>query len=306
MDYKDLTGLSSFEILQWFEKTGSKKTFTLTIEDPFSGKIKISDWNDICQLYFFKITALEKLENGSYELHIEGLNKNDSFHKDKTDSKEKYGVDSLFFQIDKNTKFAFLHHYLKALKNVDINSKTRILNLGINKGNEFSVIRDLIGQEEFLKKEFVGIDYSKSAIDFAKTSLPYSNVSLYEHDITVLQKLNLGKFDLIISIGTLQSSNLNFNETFMSIFQEFLEKNGSMILGFPNCRWIDGEMIYGAKPPNYSYSELSLVIKDIYFCKKYLQQKKIRSNYYRKRVPLSDSNQDLIIFYPFLCKIMYI
>ncbi|MCK4974827.1 MAG: methyltransferase, partial [Sulfurimonas sp.] len=50
----------------------------------------------------------------------------------------------------------------------------------------------------------------------------------------------------------------------------------AMILGFPNCRWIDGEMVYGAKAPNYSFNEMSLVLKDIHFCKKYLQQKKYR------------------------------
>ena len=49
-----------------------------------------------------------------------------------------------------------------------------------------------------------------------------------------------------------------------------------MILGFPNCRWIDGEMIYGAKAKNYAFPEMSLLYKDVHFCKKYLQQKKFR------------------------------
>jgi hypothetical protein len=35
-------------------------------------------------------------------------------------------------------------------------------------------------------------------------------------------------------------------------------------------------MVYGAKAPNYPFSELSLVLKDIHFTKKYLQQKKYR------------------------------
>jgi len=69
---------------------------------------------------------------------------------------------------------------------------------------------------------------------------------------------------------------MNFNQTFMSLYQEHLEKDGAIILVFPNCRWIDGEMIYGAKAPNYAFSEMSLVLKDIHFCKKYLQQKKYR------------------------------
>jgi len=62
----------------------------------------------------------------------------------------------------------------------------------------------------------------------------------------------------------------------MSIVQNQLKKNGSMILGFPNCRWIDGEMVYGARVKNYPFSEMGLLYKDVIFSKKYLQQKKFR------------------------------
>jgi hypothetical protein len=49
-----------------------------------------------------------------------------------------------------------------------------------------------------------------------------------------------------------------------------------MFLGFPNCRWIDSKIVYGVKAPSHSFSKLSLVLKDIHFTKKYLQQKKYR------------------------------
>ena len=62
----------------------------------------------------------------------------------------------------------------------------------------------------------------------------------------------------------------------MYIVQELLNRDSAIVLGFPNCRWIDGEMVYGARVPNYSFSEQSLVIKDIYWIKKYLQQHKFR------------------------------
>ena len=62
----------------------------------------------------------------------------------------------------------------------------------------------------------------------------------------------------------------------MNIVQNYLKNDGAMILGFPNCRWIDGQMIYGAEVKNYNFSELSLLFKDVNYCKKYLQQKKFR------------------------------
>ena len=83
------------------------------------------------------------------------------------------------------------------------------------------------------------------------------------HNINDLESLNLERFDLIISVGTLQSTSINFKLIFMSLIQNYLKKEGAMILGFPNCRWKDGEMIYGAKAKNYSFSEMSLLYKDV-------------------------------------------
>ncbi|MBP6714629.1 MAG: methyltransferase domain-containing protein, partial [Aliarcobacter sp.] len=188
----------------------------------------------------------------------------------------KYGENSTFFRINKNEEPSFLYAYSNALKNVKIEEKRNILNLGINKADEFDVIKKLVDEETLNQMNLVGIDYSKSAIEYSKTKFSEDNFVFYNHDINKLDELNLKKADLLISIGTLQSSSLNFKLLFMDLIQNYLEDKGSIILGFPNCRWINGEMIYGAKAANYSYSEQSVLYKDVYFCKKYLQQKKYR------------------------------
>ncbi len=165
-------------------------------------------------------------------------------------------------------------HYLKALENVKVDNRIRILNLGINSGEEFDVIKKY--SKNFNNLELVGVDYCSSAIAQAKDNFNNKNITFLEGDINKLEELNLGTFDLIITIGTLQSSNIDFNKTFMNIVQNYLKKDGAIILGFPNCRWVDGEMIYGAKARNYNFSEMSILYKDVNFCKKYLQQKKFR------------------------------
>ena len=222
-----------------------------------------------------KMLTPQQLDKDTVLLKFYKLNLKNSFHNCEISS-EKYGVQSEFFNIDKTSEFSFLYYYREALKFINIDSKKRILNLGINKADEFKVIKDLLSKEHFEAKEFTGIDYSQSVIDYARNDFAHVNVEFRCHDINKLEELSLGRFNLIISMGTLQSSNIKFNEIFMSLYQNHLEKGGAIILGFPNCRWIEGEMIYGAKAPNYSFSEMSLVLKDIHFCKKYLQQKKYR------------------------------
>ena len=233
-------------------------------------------WCDLAELLFCKM-LISSITLNTVVIKLQKLNKNDSFHKDLNDEKnEKYGEKSTFFRINKNEEPAFLYAYMNALKNVKIEEKTNILNLGINKADEFEIIKEMVNEDIFKQMNFVGVDYSVSAIDFAKKRFPYENFNFYNHDINKLNELNLKKSDLIISIGTLQSSSLNFKLLFMDLIQNYLEDKGSIILGFPNCRWINGEMIYGAKAANYSYSEQSVLYKDVYFCKKYLQQKKYR------------------------------
>lgn len=232
-------------------------------------------WIDLAQLLHCRMLTPLLTSQHLISIRFEKLNADESFHKSITDKEEKYGVESIFSQIHKNEEPAFVFYYLQALKNVNINNRFRILNLGVNSGDEFELIQNYTSN--FHDLELVGIDFCPSAINRAEEKFKeQTNIKFYTHDINDLASLKLGVFDLIISIGTLQSSNLEFNPLFMSIVQNYLKKEGAMILGFPNCRWVDGEMIYGARVKNYPFSELGLIYKDVIFCKKYLQQKKYR------------------------------
>jgi ubiquinone/menaquinone biosynthesis C-methylase UbiE len=276
----NLRGKTSNKILECFEALdieGGEVVEAELLESDIA-TIGYKAFADLAQLYFMKLLTPVKKDETTIILRFQKLHVKNSFHNSDDNGSEKYGVESDFFAIDKTAQFSFLYHYKKALEFVNIKGKKRVLNLGVNRGDEFDVIRNMFTDEEFGSVEFVGIDYSASAIEYAKKEfLQYKNVEFFCHDINRLEGLELGKFDLIISIGTLQSSNIEFNAAFMSIYQNQLSSGGAMVLGFPNCRWIDREMIYGAKAPNYSFSELSLVLKDIHFCKKYLQQKKYRA-----------------------------
>ncbi len=267
-------------------------TFTLEVLNPdigrghYAGSLLVLDgkeyiyrsykaWSDLAELLSCRLLIPITLGSNTIALTFEKIDKTKSFHS-SIKSDEKYGTDTEFSHIHKNEEPAFLCPYLYALKSVKIENRKRILNLGINRGDEFDLIRQIVPQNEYLALELTGIDYSASAIGVARERFDEGNAAFYIHDINELASLNLGRFDLIITIGTLQSSSLEFKPLFASLVKEYLAPNGAMIIGFPNCRWIGGEMQYGAKAPNYPYPEMSILIKDIYYCKKYLQQKKFR------------------------------
>ncbi|MDD2781042.1 class I SAM-dependent methyltransferase [Sulfuricurvum sp.] len=290
---KTFTTESMSDILSWATdllKEGNTLTFEVLNPDigsgNYAGELITIDgtnylyrsykaWSDLAELLFCRIMTPKPLSEHTVAITYKKLDLSDSFHRSE-EKEEKYGTNSRFAAIHKNEEPAFLSPYLRALRSVKVGGKKRILNLGINTGDEFDLIRSVLTSEEYRNIELVGIDFSSSAITIARERFNEGNATFYVHDINDLASLDLGRFDLIITIGTLQSSTLEFKSLFASLVQEYLSKEGAMILGFPNCRWMGGEMIYGAKAPNYPYSEMSILIKDIYYCKKYLQQKKFR------------------------------
>jgi hypothetical protein len=234
-------------------------------------------WIDLAELLMCRMLLPKESEYPLITLRFEKLSSQSSFHLDTQSPKEKkYGTDSHFSDIHKMEEPAFLYYYQQALNNVKLENRHHIINLGVNRADEFEVIRNSLNTKKYEKLELVGIDHSKSAVEYARRKFPEKNVTFYTEDINALESLGLGRFDLLISIGTLQSPSINFKPFFMSLVQNYLKKDSAIILGFPNSRWIGGEMIYGAKAPNYAMSEMSLLFNDVIFCKKYLQQHKYR------------------------------
>ena len=234
-------------------------------------------WVDLAELLMCKMLTPKESTHPLVTITYKKLEIQDSFHLDIDGKKEeKYGIHSHFSQIHKMEEPAFLYYYQQALYNVSLEKKKRVLNLGVNRGDEFEVIKNILDINKYDSTELVGIDHTKIAIAYSKSIFKEDNVTFHTEDINALDTLELGRFDLLISIGTLQSPSINFKPFFMSLVQNYLEKDAAIILGFPNSRWIGGEMIYGAKAPNYAMSEQSLLYNDVIFCKKYLQQKKFR------------------------------
>lgn len=265
----------TFEVLNPDIGRGSYAGETITLEGTTYTYRGYKAWSDLGEILFCRMLTPKIIPENTVQITYEKLDLSDSFHH--SDAKEeKYGTTSRFAAIHKNEEPAFLSPYLRALRSVKVGAKKRILNLGINTGDEFDLIRQILSAEEYRNLELVGIDHSLSAIEQARERFSEGNATFHVHDINDLASLELGRFDLIVTIGTLQSPGIEFKPLFMKLVQEYLTPNGALILGFPNCRWMGGEMIYGAKAPNYPYSEMTLLYKDVYYCKKYLQQKKFR------------------------------
>jgi hypothetical protein len=232
----------------------------------------LKSYMNLAEILHYKMLIPRIIDSHIIQIEYKKLDNKKSFHKEEQNT-EKYGVNSTFSKIFKNEESSFLLYYIQALKNINIYNKTNVLNIGVNNGDEFDVIANMTSLQDI---QLTGIDYCNSAINQAREKYKNHNATFLNADVNKLDSLDIGRFDLIISIGTMQSSSINFKTLLMNLVQNHMSKNTSIILGFVNCRWIDTHMIYGAKMKNYSFSDMSLMIKDLYFAKKYLQQKKFK------------------------------
>jgi trans-aconitate methyltransferase len=162
-----------------------------------------------------------------------------------------------------------------ALARVALRPGARVLDLGCNTGELLALLP--------ADATVVGVDRNAEALAVARQRWPAAH--FIEADVAALPPL--GRFDLVLSVGLLQSGALDDRALVRHVVQELLAPDGAVIFGWPNCRYIAGEVEYGARMKNFTEPELGLVIKDIAFYRKYLQQ-------HRRQVFVTGKNYVLV------------
>jgi trans-aconitate methyltransferase len=202
------------------------------------------------------------------------------------DIRERYGTASEFARIRKAEEPSFVLDLADALTRVDPAADARILSLGVNAGDELGLMLELQPSLR-ARASFVGVDHSPSAIARARERFPDPRHRFIEADINTLASLELGRFDLVLALDVLQSPGVDDRELIRRIVQCQLGPRGALILGLPNCRYRDGELIHGARMKNFTQPELSLVIADVAYYRRYLHQ-------HRRKVFVTGTHELLI------------
>jgi ubiquinone/menaquinone biosynthesis C-methylase UbiE len=188
------------------------------------------------------------------------------------DVRERYGAASPFARIAKLEEPAFVLDLVEALGRAALAPDARVLDLGVGRGDDLTLLEAVVPGFA-ARGELVGIDHSASALEVARRrQAPSSRARFLEADLASLPALGLGTFDLVLSIATFQSPGIDDREVLRQIVQRHLAPRGAVIIGVPNCRYVDGEVQAGARVRNLRQAELGLLVKDLAFYRKYLQQ----------------------------------
>lgn len=227
-------------------------------------------WVDLAERLGLRLRTPRALAPPLVRLIFEPLDTSARLRADADDPTERYGTASAFARISKLEDPGFVIDLTEAVERAALAPGARVLDLGINTGDELALLHARV--PVLREATVVGIDHSASAIARARERFAGQRVELYESDLDALPALGLGRFDLVLSIGTLQSPGIDDRELLRRIVQDHLAPRGAVIVGFPNCRYVDGEVEYGTRMKNFRQPELGLLVKDVAFYRKYLQQ----------------------------------
>ncbi|MEZ4361020.1 MAG: class I SAM-dependent methyltransferase [Kofleriaceae bacterium] len=228
-------------------------------------------WIELADRLGLRLRTPRALGGGLLRLELELLAQDARWQRGApADPRERYGASSEYQRIAKGEEPGFLLDLGEALARCAVPERARVLDLGVNDGAELELMMALA--PALRTAELVGVDHSASALALAQARLAGADVRWICADLGRLGEHALGRFDLVVSLGTLQSPGVDDRALLRAVVQDYLTPRGALIVGLPNCRYLDGELVHGARIKNLREPELGLLVRDLAFYRRYLQQ----------------------------------
>ncbi|GBF08244.1 type 12 methyltransferase [Deinococcus aerius] len=218
-------------------------------------------WADLADLLGAHLLTPESVEAGRVRVRLRayaGVSAPDT---------AGYGTGGHWGRVNKLEDPVFLFTLVEALRRVNPPAGGRVLALGVNAGRELDALALAFPSRAF---EVVGIDLEETALAEARTHYPQATFRTL--DVTTLPVPDLGHFDLVLALSLLQSPGIRQDTLLRALRREHLTPGGGLILGFPNARYLDGFLSYGARMRNYARPDLSLLMADVTAARRTLQK----------------------------------
>lgn len=229
-------------------------------------------WVDLADRLGLRLIHVRPVDGGLVRLGWQRLDPTRRWRADSEgDPSERYGSDSEFSRIDKAEDPDLVLDLADALRRIALAPDARVLDLGVNAGDELELLLALLPEHRDSLR-LTGVDHSASAIARARERFAAPRHRFITADLADLAAHELGRFDLVLSLNTLHSPGVDSRAVLRAVVQDHCTPHSALVLGVPNCVYVDGEIQYGARMKNYRQHDLSVVLKEVAFYRRYLQQ----------------------------------
>ena len=234
----------------------------------------IQCWLELAESLRCRLSVPRRLEPPFMQLRFEPIAETQCLHRAamKSGETEKYGVASEYARLRRFEEPSFVHGIAEAMREARLSSGQRVLILGVNRGDEIEGLNGLLDPAIRQEIEWVGVDHCPSAIAEAENRFAELNTMFHCADLDDFDWSSSGAFDLVVAINTLHSPTLDGQAICRRVVKDVLTANGTLILGFPNCRYENMTLRYGARVKNYAEPEFSTLFRQVSAFRRYLNQ----------------------------------
>lgn len=205
-------------------------------------------------------------------LRFERLAGEADLHADGGRPADRYAADGDFARVRKMALPGFVLPLLDALAFAAPRAPERVLVAGCHRGDELDALAQ--ATPPVPPERVTGVDRQQDALAEARRRHPRAR--FVNADLAALPA-ELGRFDLIVAIGVLQSPELDGPAVLRSLVRDHAAPIGGLVMGLPCSRFVDGEVVWGARTRNYAETDLSLVVRDLAGHRRYLHQQGYRT-----------------------------
>jgi trans-aconitate methyltransferase len=130
--------------------------------------------------------------------------------------------------------------------------------------------------------QYRGFDWSYDAIEAAKMEYGSEHAQFEQADLNQLKQWNLPRFDLVLALGLFHLTTLDGKDLLMQLVNHHLHPKAMLVATFPNCTLQPSGLKYGAKMKNFSEPDLSVLLREVAFYRRYLHGKGFRTRLFGK------------------------
>lgn len=186
--------------------------------------------------------------------------------------RDRYGAGRDFARLRKMALPGFVLPLLDALAFAAPRASERVLVAGCHRGDELEALAQ--ATPPVPPERVTGVDRQPDALDEARRRHPRAR--FLDADLTALPA-ELGRFDLIVVVGVLQSPELDGPALLRALVRDHATPTGGLVVGLPCSRLVGGEVVWGARTRNFAEIDLSLVVRDLAGHRRYLHQQGYRT-----------------------------
>ena len=217
-------------------------------------------WADLAELLGAHLLTPERVPGGRVRVRLRA-------HARGADpDAQGYGAGE-WARVDKLEDPVLLLTLVEALRRAGPPPGGRVLALGVNGGRELDALALAFPGRTFA---VLGVDLEPLALERARERHPAGDFRVL--DVSTLPLPELGRFDLVLSLSLLQSPGVRTDALLAAVVRHHLTPVGGLVLGFPNARYRDGTLSYGARVRNFARPDLSLLMSDVTDARRRLQK----------------------------------